>query len=174
MQAKNKKIRILSTAAVLCALAVGIAALCKSFTIPPNLRVTFENLPIILAGYLFGPLTGFAVGLITDLITALAFYGGGMNPIITLGAGCVGLFAGLFSKIFAKRKPKVRLAASVSAAHITGNMLVKSAGLMIWYGSPFIAVLPRVVLYIAIGIIEFILLKLLLSSKGIKKALGDF
>ena len=173
---QNKKIKmfgslkVLCSSAILTALAVVIAYLCKFLTLTPTIRITFENLPIILCGYLFGPFTGLACGLCADLLnTAVSQYGiGGINPIITLGAASVGFFAGFsYSK-----KPKLRLFFAVFISHITGNILIKSAGLMIYYGTPIIGVLPRLPLYIAIASIEFILLLFITKSKGLTKAMG--
>lgn len=167
-------VRMLCIAATLTAATVVIAYLCKFLTTPDgNLRITFENLPVIFAGFLFGPWVGLAVGLCADLLSALIFYGaGGINPIITLGAGCVGLMSGIMSKLPIK-KTIPSLALSVSAAHITGNMLIKSAGLMIWYGSPFISVLPRIPLYTIIGSVEFLILLPIVKSSAIKRITGD-
>lgn len=94
-------IRVLCTVALLTACATAIAYICKSFTITPYLRVTFENLPLILAGYLFGPWAGLAAGLASDFLNTAVTYGlGQLNPIITLGAGVVGFTAGAVSRWF--------------------------------------------------------------------------
>ncbi len=179
MQKRSKiklfgNVRILCIAATLTAAAVVIAYLCKFLTTPDgNLRITFENLPIIFAGSMFGPWVGLSVGLCADLLSALIFYGaGGINPIITLGAGCVGLFAGIMSRLPIK-KTAFSLILSVSTAHIIGNMLIKSAGLMIWYGTPFISVLPRIPLYLIIGLVEYVILLPIVKSNAIKRIAGD-
>lgn len=164
-------LKVLCSAAILTALSVIIAYICKFFTITPYLRVTFENLPIIFSGYYFGPVVGMCVGGASDFLnTAVSQYGiGGINPIITLGASCVGFMAGL--KYFSK--PVLRLATAVSLSHLLGNIIVKSAGLMIYYSYPIVAVLPRIPLYVVIGIIEFILLYFVTKSNSIKKAMGE-
>lgn len=66
----KKSIKILTTAAMLTAISIVIASLCKvipflNFGI--GLRVTLENMPIIMAGILFGPIVGGCVGLATVL-----------------------------------------------------------------------------------------------------------
>ena len=166
-------IRVLCTVALLTACATAIAYICKSFTITPYLRVTFENLPLILAGYLFGPWAGLVAGLASDFLNTLVTYGlGQLNPIITLGAGVVGFTAGAVSRWILPKKGTVQLAVSVAAAHVMGNMIVKSIGLMIYFSYSFLLVLPRIPLYICIGIIEFFFLYVLLRNKGVNKMLG--
>ncbi|MBE6573024.1 MAG: folate family ECF transporter S component [Ruminococcaceae bacterium] len=161
--------KVLCTAAILTALAVVIAYLCKFMTFG-SIRITFENLPIILSGYLFGPWVGLIVGLASDLLnTAVSQYGiGGINPIITLGAATVGFMAGLpYSK-----KNGLRLGIGVVLAHILGNMIIKSIGLKVFYSYPLVALLPRVPLYAVIGIIEFFLLYFITRSSALTRAMG--
>ena len=170
-----KNVRIMCFCAMLTALSVAIAWLCKMFlTVTPYIRITFENLPLILAGYFFGPVAGLFSGLASDILsTALSQYGlGGINPIITLGAGCVGLFSGLLPKISGK-KNNIILLISVYAAHIIGNILVKSAGLNIIYSWAIPLLLPRIPLYLIIAAIEYGIMFILTKNKGIKKILGE-
>ncbi|MBR5514852.1 MAG: folate family ECF transporter S component [Clostridia bacterium] len=162
-------LKVLCSAAILTALTVVIAYLCKFLTVTDQIRITFENLPIILCGYLFGPFVGLATGLCADLLSASLFYGvGGINPIITLGAGAVGFFAG----IPYVKKPKLRLFFAVALAHIIGNMIIKSAGFIIYYGTPFVGVLPRIPIYAVIAATEFVLLWFITKSKALAKAMG--
>lgn len=164
---KYSKIRIICTAAILAAISCVIAYCCKILTFG-SIRITLENLPIILCGYLFGPVFGFACGAASDLLNSCVFYGiGGINPIITFGAGCVGLFSGLFSRLLKGRSNNIRLVASISSAHIVGNMIVKSIGLHIYYSYPYKVLLLRIPLYLAIGTIEYFLLKILLKNSKI-------
>lgn len=166
-------IRVLCAVALLTACATVIALICKSFTLTPYLRITFENLPLILTGYLFGPWAGLAAGLASDFLNTLVTYGlGQLNPILTLGAGIVGFSAGAVARWIFPKKGTLQLALCVAAAHITGNMIVKSAGLMIYFHYSFLLVLPRIPLYICIGAIEFFFLYMLLRSKGINKMVG--
>ena len=171
--AKNKafgKLKTLCACALLCAAAVSIAYVCKFMTVG-SIRITFENLPIILSGIFFGPLAGFLTGICADLVsTSISHYGiGGLNPIITLGAGAVGLVSGAMFRFPKIRKTGARALLAVGGAHITGNMIIKSIGLMIYYAWALPAVLPRVPLYIIIGTIEYALILVLLKNKGIMK-----
>ncbi len=165
-------VKVLCAAAILCALTTIIAFICKSFTIAPFLRVSFENLPIIFSGYIFGPLVGFAVGVCADLISGLVVYGGGWLPGITLGAGCVGLFAGLISKLLPLKKEYIKLGFSVLIPHIIGNMLIKSATFMIAYGTPIVQLWMRIPLYVVIAIIEYFLLVVITKNTIVRKMIS--
>ncbi len=163
---------MLCAAAILCALTTIIAFICKSFTIGPFLRVTFENLPIIFSGYVFGPLVGLAVGICADLISALVVYGGGWLPGITLGAGCVGLFAGLITRYIPIKNEFVKLGLAVLIPHIIGNMIVKSVTFMISYGTPAVQLMLRIPLYLVIAAIEYFLLLAITNNTTLKRMIS--
>ena len=118
---------------------------------------------IRMAGIMFGPLIGLAVGVGADIIGCL-MVGYTISPIITLGAGCVGFFSGLFSMFLFKKNKTLNIAFAVAAAHIIGSMIVKSYGLHVYYGSPLKVLLLRVPLYLAIGTIEFIIISLIMNK----------
>ena len=161
--------------ALLVAAAVVIGYICKMFMTFGAVRVTFENLPIIISGVFFGPLAGFMTGVTADLVsTAVSQYGiGGINPIITLGAGAVGLVSGLVTFKRKDVRPKTpALAVSVYASHFLGNMVIKSVGLMVYFGYTVPAVLPRIPLYLAVATVELIILYILCKSRGFCKTVG--
>ena len=166
-------VRRLCAVALLTALAVVIAYLCKSLTFM-QLRITFENLPIILAGYLFGPIAGMCCGLAADFLSAAMFYGlGGLSPLVTVGAGVVGFAAGAMPRWILRRPGTLQLCVSVASAHVLGNMLVKSIGLAIYYGYTLPQLLLRVPQYIILGGLELLLLCILLRSKGVQKVIRE-
>ena len=150
-----------------------IAYVCKYLTITPTIRVTFENLPVILSGFAFGPVTGMLTGLGADILnTAVSQYGiAGINPIITAGAGLVGLTAGVTSRLLQNRRITPRLACAVFASHAAGNMVLKSVGLHVYYGTPYSVLALRVPLYLAIAAAEFALLYTLLKSGALRRTL---
>ena len=167
-------VRTICVVAVLTALSVIVAYLCKFLTITPTVRVTFENLPIIMSGFVFGPVAGLFTGIAADFLSALIFYGlGAMNPFLTVASGVIGLISGTAAMKFAGKKPALRLALAVFPAHIIGNMIIKTVGFRVWYGSPFFATLAvRVPLYAAIAAADYVILYALLKSDGIRRALG--
>lgn len=170
---KNDKIfasvRALTTSALLCAMSVVIGIFCKSaLNFAGGLfRITFENLPIILSGIIYGPAVGAAVGIISDLVSFLLsgqVYP--LNVIVTLGAGAVGLSAGVVSKYFVKKRGTKQIIAATALSHLIGSLLIKSIGLFSYYG---IAVLLRIPTYIIIGGLEILLLCVLFKKSGFRR-----
>jgi ECF transporter S component (folate family) len=131
----KKQIVKITVSAMLIGISVVIGAVCREYlTFGTFVRITFENLPIILSAILFGPAYGIVVGLCADLIPSV-ITGQDINPIITAGAMCVGMVAGLTSKILSKIKmnDKIKITISCVLAHILGCMIIKTLGLKLYY-----------------------------------------
>ena len=172
MQKTKKMIRLLTNMAMMTALSVVIGIFCKTVLNFGNglFRITFENLPIILAGIALGPVAGGVVGLSSDIISyLLSPQTYPLNIVVTIGAAVIGILSGLISKYIIKRKCKMQIIVSSSVAHLVGSMIIKSIGLYSYYG---VLVLWRIPLYIAIATVEIILLCLLLQSKAFSKTVG--
>ncbi len=133
-----------------------------------SIRISFENLPIIFAGLLFGPITGGAVGLVADLLGCV-LVGYAINPIITFGAFCMGIIAGFFGKkqAFKQTGPIIF---SVLTCHLLCSVLIKTVGLSLYYSMPFvITLLWRLLTYVFITVAESVILILLLKNTGLMK-----
>ena len=155
--------------AMLAAMSVVIGMFCKSFlNFGGGLwRITFENLPIILAGIFLGPITGGMVGIVSDLTSYLLspqIYP--PNLIVTLGACAVGVVSGLMAKFVTRRHSIKQIILSASAAHVLGSMIIKPIGLFQFYQW---AVLVRIPLYLVIAPLEIFLLCLLWRQKSFRK-----
>ncbi len=175
---QNAKISVLSSAknvtllAMMTALSVIIGIFCKNFLSFGSglFRVTFENLPIILSGILFGPIAGGLVGVSSDLISYLLssqIYP--PNLIITAGACAVGIVSGLVPRLIVKKKGTLQIAVSGVLAHIVGSMIIKPIGLYQFYG---ILVLWRIPLYLLIAPIEIFILCTMLKRPSFCKLTG--
>lgn len=140
-----------------------------------SVRITFENLPLILAGIILGPFSGLLTGLCADVVsTAASQYGfGGINPILTVGSASVGFLAGLLPRYVFKKRSAFQVFATVFCAHIIGNMIIKSLGLYLYYSTPPVEILTRMLVYLGIATVEAIIINVLLKSKGISKAIGE-
>ena len=161
-----KNVRTLTLVAMLTAMSVVIGIFCKSYLNFGGglFRITFENLPIILTGMLFGPLLGGAVGIASDLVSYLL--SGQMYPpnlIVTLGAAAIGVISGVVFRLCGKKKTTFPIVASASAAHIIGSMIIKPIGLFQFYGW---ATLWRIPLYLLIAPVEILILCLLFRNKN--------
>ena len=160
-----QSVRHLTVAAMLTAISVVIGIFCKNFLNFGGglFRITFENFPIILSGYCFGPVVGGLVGVATDLISYLLsnqVYP--PNLIVTAGAFLIGFVSGLLFRVPMKNRT-LRIVFSASVAHLFGSVIVKSIGLYQFYG---IAVLWRIPVYLVIASLEILLICLLFRRKS--------
>ena len=155
--------------AMLAAMSVVIGMFCKSFlNFGGGLwRITFENLPIILAGIFLGPITGGMVGIVSDLTSYLLspqVYP--PNLIVTFGAFTVGLVSGLMARFVVREHSVKQIITSASTAHVLGSMIIKPIGLYQFYQW---AVLVRIPLYMVIAPLEIFLLCMLWKQKSFRK-----
>ena len=169
----SKIIKKMTLAAMLIAMSVVIGIFCKSLLNFGGglFRITFENLPIILAGILFGPIFGGVAGLATDMISyLLSAQVYPPNLIVTLGAIAVGVVSGLVSKFFVKKRGNAQIIVSGIFAHIIGSMIIKPIGLFQFYGW---AVLFRIPLYLIIAPAEILILCLLFKNGGFRRLIHE-
>ena len=133
-----RNIQVLTLAAMLAAVSVVIGIFCKNFLNFDNglFRITFENIPIIFSGILFGPVVGGMVGITSDLVSYLLSFQASARYVI-------------------KKHGTWQIIVSASAAHIVGSMIIKPIGLYQFYGW---MVLFRVPLYLVIAPIEICIL----------------
>lgn len=168
---KKSAVKVLTTAAMLTALSAVIGILCKNyFTFNIYYRVTFENMPVIMAGLLFGPAVGAGVGACADVISCVSSVNPNVNPIITLGAASVGALAGSVPYII-RRKGKAQTAVAVALAHLVGQVAIKSVGKMLYFSMPWQGIFIGLGISAAVGVIEFGLINWLRSSRGISRYL---
>ena len=136
-----------------------------AFNVTDFMRFSLENITIIFAGIVFGPLYGAALGAVQDLVGCLAV-GYAINPIITLGCALTGLLSGLVYKVSEGLPSPIKLSLAVLAGHLVGSVIVKSIGLSLFYSLPFfVTLLWRVLNYVIVGAAEAFLLYFLLKSK---------
>lgn len=119
------------------------------------------------------PLAGAVVGALSDLIGCL-LVGYSINPIITAGAVIIGLLAGLLRKFLPRggsgMRSYLRFLLIVSAAHLTGSVIIKTLGLYFYFGSPLLFTFAvRLGIYAVTAIIESVILYILYTRKIIAK-----
>lgn len=166
---KRNPILALTLSAMLIAMSVVIGIFCKTFLNFGGglFRITFENLPIILSGIMFGPVVATVVGVATDLISYLLspqIYP--PNLIVTLGAATIGFLSGFISHFLVKNQGYAQIIISGIAAHAIGSMIIKSIGLFSFYGW---AIVWRVPTYIVIAAIEIIIICLLYKNATFRR-----
>ena len=164
-----KSVRALTLAAMFTALSVVIGIFCKNFLNFGGglLRITFENLPIILSGILFGPVCGGVVGCASDLISyLLSSQVYPPNLVVTLGAVSVGVCSGIMSRYVVRRRGAMQVILSGGVAHIVGSMIIKPIGLFSFYGW---AVLWRVPIYLLIAPLEIFIICMMFKNKNFRR-----
>ena len=125
--------RMLVTMALLSAIEVVLAR----FIVPmpnPTMRFSIEAVPIIVAGYLYGPVAGAIVGLVGDAVGTL-FSGYGYNPLFAVPPMLIGLCAGLMRPMLYKKVSFLRILATFLPAVIVGSVLWQSYWLSFFYGT---------------------------------------
>lgn len=69
--------------------------------------ISFGGFPIILSGYLLGPIPGFIVGGVTDIVAFIVRPSSfGFNPIFTLTSALTGLIPIVVTKLLGEKYPK--------------------------------------------------------------------
>lgn len=174
MNAKTKHLLKIIVCALFAAVSVIIGTVCKQYLTFGAVRVTFENLTVIMAGIFLGPFWGAAVGITSDLITCVTADQPSINPLITLGAASVGLVSGIMSKVIKNKKGFLSLFLCVLPAHIIGNMIIKSLALMYYYyGMNPVILFTRAPLYLCIAVVETIIISIITKNKYIKRELME-
>ena len=171
-QASKKRLgsnlRLLAVSAFLAALSIVCG---KYLALPVGnvLRFSFENLPILLAGMMFGPITGMLVGVVADIIGCI-MVAYPINPLVTVGAACIGLFGGLLFR-FAKKLPLLwQTCFTVILTHLVASVIVKTYGLAQYYDMPFhILMLWRLLNYVIVGVAEWLLLYTVLKNQALRR-----
>ena len=175
---KNKKVALfgslttMTVSAMMVALSAVIGYICK--TIPAlnlgsGLRITFENLPIIVAGIMFGPIVGGCVGCVADLLSCL-FSGQSPMPWVLVGSILVGVVAGFVSKYIVRKNGVLKIVLAEIFAHLIGSMIVKTAALYVIFGE---IVFFRIPISIGILAVETVLICAMYKNKTVKRLIDS-
>ena len=125
--------RMLVALALLSAIGVVLAR----FIVPmpnPYMRFSIEAVPVIVAGFLYGPVPGALVGFVADFVGCL-FSGYGYNPAFSVPPILIGLCAGFMRPILYKKVTFLRILGAFLPAVVVGSVLWQSYWLSFFYGS---------------------------------------
>lgn len=107
------------------------------------LRLSFGEVPIILAGVLFGPGAGALTGLASDLIGYLInSHGGAFFPGFALSAAIAGLIPGLLLHKRRKNLNLGQIGVGVLVTDLIAGVFLNTLWLTILYGTGFFVILP--------------------------------
>ena len=163
-QSKNS-VRTLTVLALLIAMSIVFTRVLSIST--GFVRFNLGSLPVLLAAIFFGPGAGFVVGVLADMIGGV-LAGYAINPLITLGAGSIGLVAGLLWE----KLPELRLPVSVVAAHVVGSIVINSLALRIFYGYAWSVLFARIPNALVLSAVNTVLLRLLMENRAVRNAIG--
>ena len=172
LRSRHSYIRSIAVSGLLVALSVVIGWLCKTYLTFGAIRVTFENIPVIISGIVYGPIVGAVVGVLSDAVSCLTSPNPSLNPIIMLGAGVIGALSGIIPRYIIKCGERLKIFVTVFAVHIIGSMIIKSIGLYVFFKFGLEILVWRIPLYIGIAVCESIIIYAILKNKNIKKMLG--
>ena len=110
----------------------------------------------------------FAVGAVADIIGGV-LAGYAINPLITLGAGAIGLVAGFAWQKLSSLSTNLRLAASVLLGHFVGSMVITSLALRLFYGYPWATLAVRIPNALILSAVNVVLLRILLENRTLMK-----
>lgn len=151
---KTRTTRTLVSLALLCAMEIILARFCVIW-ITNSVKITFEAIPILLAGLLFGPVAGALVGAASDILGSAFLSGLGWMPALTVTPILLGVLPGLLRPILLKHPTMPRLFAVTFPGFILGSMLWTTCWLSALYSTPLPALLMvRIPLYCVIGSLD--------------------
>lgn len=133
---KLKDLRVLTTAAMLAAIAVVLGF----FKIPISnlIELRFQSFPIAISGALFGPGIGALVGIIADIGGYIAKPTGAFFPGFTLSSAITGIICGFLLKSKAQKLALLgRITVAMVLNTIITGLLLNSLWLSMLYGNPF-------------------------------------
>ena len=167
--------KTLASCAMLAALQVVLARLIIPMP-AADTRFSLEQIPIVLAGLLFGPLAGARVGFSADLVGCL-FSGFGYNPLFCVPPILYGVFAGLMRRYVSDKTSFLRVLLTYVPAVILGSILWQSFTLAYVYNSQgaflqslILKLSTRSVQFGITGVLDAVITTVLLKS-GIFQAL---
>ena len=165
MNNSKNSVRTLTMLALLVAMSIVFSRVLSIST--GFVRFNLGSLPVLLAALLFGPGAGFVVGVVADMIGGV-LAGYAINPLITLGAGAIGLVAGLaWRKLPGLRTGRLQI--SVLLGHFVGSMVITSLALRIFYGYPWATLAVRIPNALILAAVNTVLLRILLENRALMK-----
>lgn len=164
----NGGARTLVTLAFLCALSIVLSRILSINT--HSIRVGLGNVPILLAGLLYGPLAGALVGFGADLVGALALSSFGYMPLLAISPILVGGLPGLLKPLLLRKGvTPLRLGIICFGTAIVASIGWTSYCISLLYGTPLRELLAvRIPLYLGMALVDTLVLWLLIRTGAFK------
>lgn len=136
MMHKQSNAKMTTKTMAYCALLAALSVVLARLIVPmPNAttRFSIEQVPIFLAGMLFGPIPGALVGFCADFVGCM-FSGYGYNPIFCIPPILYGLCGGLLRYYICAKPNLLRLSLGWLPPVVLGSILYQSMTLAWVYG----------------------------------------
>ncbi|NLZ92659.1 MAG: folate family ECF transporter S component [Firmicutes bacterium] len=141
--------RDLTNAGLFVAMSIALSRFAAVQVMSNTIRLSFGNIPIYVAGLLFGPAIGGLVGGVADLAGYLVNpFGAAFIPQITLAAILRGVIPPLVVRLFGAKDSfwQLKIFLAIIATEIVSGAFLTTWGLSWLNQTPFMAVLtPRLV-----------------------------
>ena len=141
----------------------------------PNMKITLDSLPVLVAAFLLGPLDGLAVGLVGSFLNQLLTYGLTATTVLwILPAGLRGLLVGIYAKKhgFELTQKQTVLIVVLSALAVTAlNTVIMAIDSLIYGYFSTAYVFGALVFRIIAGVLTAVIFSLLIPPlvKQLKK-----
>ena len=163
-------LRVLCLAAMLAAMGVVLGYLAKLIFGEGMIRITFENLPIVFGGIVFGPFVGAGIAVVADLASCL-LAGQAPVPLITVGSLSIGFLSGVLGRYVLRSRRYGSLLVIELAVHAVGSFFLKSLALHLYFGFAWQLLLLRIPTYLLIAVFEAFFLCVLLRNPHLNSLL---
>lgn len=161
----TQNLRILAGAGLLVAMNVILSRFFAFQIAGDTIRISLGNIPLYVAGIVFGPKIGGTVGAAADLLGyAINSFGYAFNFFIFLASVFRGLVPGLVFQLMGNngRKPYFKVSAAIILAEIASGVFLTTYGLAWQQKLPFLTVLGPRLASIAVQIPVYIIITSLL------------
>ncbi len=161
---KKLNVKTVVFAGVLIAMNIILTRI-LAINLGPTLRITMSATPIYLASLWFGPVVGGICGGVGDILGCFVS-GYAPNPYILVTSVLAGVIPAIMKKyIFHGKMNPWKIAIAVVLHGLIGSMGFTSLGLHIFYGTPWVVLLPsRAAQTVGLVIANSILVSILYQS----------
>lgn len=171
-KSKNQKQREYIVTLVSTALLAAMFIVLDKYLIIPignSIRLSFGLVPLILSGVFFGPVAGGLAGAVGDIVGCIISGMMPINPIIVAGNVIIGIIAGFFDPKWVCGGKYYRYFILSMASSLPSAAIVKTVGLYLYYRTPPITVVWRIISVFLLAVISAPILKVLTTRKEFLK-----
>lgn len=164
----NKRVRVLSARTItLAGLLIALNVVLNLFVIPIGniIEITIAFLPILYAGYYFGPWIAGSIGVIGDVLGFIVRPAGFFFPGFTLNAFVTGLIYGFV--LHQKPVTWKRVIVAVALQNLVVSVILTPIWLQMMYGTALLSI-PRLIRVVIMLPIEVILAYFMLKRFNIR------